>query len=354
MNLFNFFKKSEIKSGALDDNRSALEIARDYQFKEIVTSVNPVNWVEKHQSEWRKFPIRNQDGSGSCVAQTMAKLLGILYHEKTGEFVEFAASFIYKRRSNQGSMGMIGVNAFDIVKKDGATLEVLMPSDNVNETQINAVPEKKHHTQIGELYGIKNYVQFAPRVDFETIASTIQTTGKGVMVWFRFDSDEWTDVPFLRPGSQLRAHHSVTAVDYTLYKGKKALIIEDSWGKTHGLNGQRVITEDFFKRRNTFAAYPIDFKYEKTAVVQMYTFKTTLKFGQKNQDIKELQDILKYDGSFPTNVESTGYYGSITAKAVLAFQKKYHLALDEELNSLQGRIVGPKTISTLNELYGKN
>lgn len=352
MNFLNLFRRKTIKSGALEDNRSALEVIRDYHFKEIVANVNPVNWIEKPQSSWRKFPIRNQDGSGSCVAQTMAKLLGIMYYEKNGEFVEFSAAHIYKRRSNQGSQGMIGVDAFNIVKNGGTTLEVLMPSMNFNETQINSVPEKKHHTQIAKLYSLENYVQFMPRVDFETIASTIQTTGKGIMVWFRFDIDEWTDVPFLKQGSQLKAHHSVTAVDFTMYKGKKALIIEDSWGEQYGLGGQRVITEDFFRARNTFAAYPINFKTEdKKIIILAEKFDKTLKFGGRNKDIKRMQDILKIEKLFPTNIESTGYFGSITSKAVLAFQKKYHVDTDIELDALQGRIVGPKTISTLNELY---
>jgi len=64
-----------------------------------------------------------------------------------------------------------------------------------------------------------------------------------------------------------------------------------------------------------------------------------------------LQNILKYEGRFPSNVASTGYYGSITAKAVYAFQVAHKVAPLSELDSLRGRRVGDKTIKALNETY---
>ena len=68
-----------MQNGALPDTRSIDEQAKDYQFSEIVTAVAPVNWVEKPPTQWRSFPIMNQNGSGACVAFTMAKLLGVMY-----------------------------------------------------------------------------------------------------------------------------------------------------------------------------------------------------------------------------------------------------------------------------------
>ncbi len=204
------------------------------------------------------------------------------------------------------------------------------------------------------------------------------------MVWFYFKGDEWTDTPTVKyPDLNLYAgdtsRHSVTAVDFTLYNGKKALIIEDSWGKLFGLNGQRVITEDFFRVRNWFAAYPINFAFDDQAQPQpepqpspgpgkpKYTFTKPLVFIlwdiAKNQpanlalhenqksDVVALQNILKYEGCFPSNVASTGYYGSITAKAVYAFQVAHKVAPLSELDSLRGRRVGEKTIKALNEIY---
>ncbi|KKR80196.1 MAG: hypothetical protein UU28_C0046G0005 [Parcubacteria group bacterium GW2011_GWD2_40_9] len=370
--------EGQFLSGALIDVRPEEEKENDYHFGEIVAAANPVSWVEKPQSAWRKFPIFNQDGSGSCVAQTLAKLLGILYWLKNQLYVHFSATHIYQRRSNKPSGGMAGVDAFNIARK-GVTLEELVPSQNMADPQMDGAEIPQYKQDVGSVFKIGNYVSL-PIKDIDTIASVIQTTNKAVMVWFYFKSDEWSDVPTVKyPDLNLYAgdtsRHSVTAVDFALYQGKKALIIEDSWGQFFGLNGQRVITEDFFRARNWFAAYPINFAFDDQTQPQpqpvpvkpKYAFTKPLVFilwdNAKNQpanmalhesqktDVVALQNILKYEGHFPSNVTSTGYYGSITAKAVYAFQVAHKVAPLSELDSLRGRRVGEKTIKALNEIY---
>ena len=66
---------TEFKNGANIDLRKYEEKIKDYKFEEIVASVNPVKWEKR---ETRSFPIFNQNGSGSCVAQTQAKEMGII------------------------------------------------------------------------------------------------------------------------------------------------------------------------------------------------------------------------------------------------------------------------------------
>ena len=48
--------------------------------------------------------------------------------------------------------------------------------------------------------------------------------------------------------------------------------------------------------------------------------KKDLYFGMKDNDVVVLQNLLKELGYFATNIESTGYYGAITVKAVKDFQ----------------------------------
>ena len=45
-------------------------------------------------------------------------------------------------------------------------------------------------------------------------------------------------------------------------------------------------------------------------------------FGQKSDEVRQLQDLLKDAGYFPTPKLSTGYYGQITKQAIEAFEKK--------------------------------
>lgn len=358
----NKLSEKELLPGALEDVREPEEKEKDYLFEEIVATANPVNWTEKVQGSWRKFPIFNQDGSGSCVAQTVAKLLGVMYWIKNNDYVHFSAAHIYQRRKNKPSSGMWGIDALNIARK-GVTLEELVPSQDMNDMTMDNIQIPQYKKDVGKVFKTGNYL-ILPTGEIDKIASVIETTGKAVMVWFFFKYDEWTDYPKIlhtnlpRSGSGI-VRHSVTAVDYTIYAGEKALIIEDSWGKFAGLNGQRVITESFFKERNFFAAYPMNFDFEdQTQQLPQpdlnkpkHNFSDVLTFGMRNDDVVSLQDILKYEGVFPKNVRSTGYYGSITAKGVFDFQVKHKVASMTELNSLKGRRVGSKTIAKLNQLY---
>lgn len=300
-------KSTKIGVGITQDWRTPEERAKDYQLNEIVTTPEPVNWVEK--KDWRKFETRSQDGSGSCVAQSMAKILGICHYLNKGYFPTLSASYIYQKRANKPAEGMGGVDVWEIVRNYGTVLEENMPSQNLSEKDINLVEEKQVYRDIGKTFAISNYVQI--QIDINTIASVIQRTGKPVMVWFRFGDGEWTDIPTIK--TEPKYHHSVTAVDYILWEGKKALVIEDSWGKFGRFDGQRIITEDFMSRCS-YAAYPINFKYEVES--------PKLERPKFDGSVKSLQECLKWEGLFPLNVESTGVFGSITKSALIKWQTR--------------------------------
>lgn len=339
--------------GALIDTRPPEEKSKDFRLDEIVTSINPVKWIKK--DEFKSYPIFDQNGSGSCVAQTVAKMMGIMYESLNKTYVHFSATHVYQRRSNRPGGGMIGVNALQIAT-EGVTLEDLVPSQDMSDSEMDSVVIPEYKKKVGEVFKASSYVQL-PTGDIDTIASVIQTTGKPVMVWFYFQGSEWDKKPTIKNSNltiSTGLRHSVTAVDFALVDGKKCLIIDDSWGVKHGDRGQRVISEEFFKARNWFSAYFIDFKFtDNTPLPPFVRFTHTLEFSEVYKveaEVIDLQDVLKSLGFFPSNVESSGYYGAITAKAVYAFQKKYQVASDQELDELQGRVVGPKTIAKLNEL----
>lgn len=329
--------------GALLDTRTEEEKAKDYKFGEIVSAIEPVVWVEKPQSSWRKFPIFNQNGSGSCVAQTLRKMYGVYLWLKTGVWVDISGSHIYQRRSNKPAPGMGGTDVFTIGQK-GTTLNSFAPSDNMSDSQMDAVKVIPFMEKIGETFKLGNYIVVSP-TDIDTIASIIQATGKAVMVWFYFQNNEWTNVPtVLNPNldkyAPSTARHSVAAVDFTLYNGKKALIIDDSWGLAYAMNGQRVITEDFFNARNFFAAHFQNFAFEDPANPTPIVVKP-----RYTGTVVSLQDCLKHYGTFPINVESTGIIGPITQKAISAFQVR------EGLHPTGTGAVGPATKARLIQLY---
>lgn len=324
--------------GALPDSRDLEARERDYTFREIVAEAEDVKWVEKES--YRRSIITDQNGSGSCVAHSVAKILAYALWLRNGkkQFVLPSATHIYQRRANRPEPGMQGVDALDIARK-GTTLEDFVPSQKMTDAQMDAALVEKFEKDIGEVLKLDNYI-LLPTRDIDAIASVIQKTEKAVMVWFYFKSEEWKRVaPVVRsPSLDLYGYstlrHSVVAVDFTLYKGKKALVIEESWGSESGDQGQRIITEDFFKARNWFAAYPMRFAFEPQNV-------STKPFYDGS--VRSLQDCLKAEGVFPTNVESTGILGAITEKGIREFQKKYGIE--------QTGTVGPKTTAKLKALY---
>ncbi len=75
-----------------------------------------------------------------------------------------------------------------------------------------------------------------------------------------------------------------------------------------------------------------------------------MQFNQTSADIKALQDFLKVDGDFPLNVPSTGFYGNVTANAVLKFQLKYKIGDPIAQKTAAGHFVGALTLPVLNNL----
>ncbi len=369
------------------DTRSEDEVKKDYLFEEIVSSPAPVKWSEKKPADWRHFPIFDQNGSGSCVAQTMKKMMGVYVWLKTKTWIGVSASHIYQRRSNRPNGGMSGDDVFKIAQQ-GVTLEQFAPSENLSDSQMDAVQVSEFMRRFGEIFKIGNYVKVSDLGNIETVASIIQETGKAVMVWFYFSSGikprEWVVVPEVRHQIELRgsntARHSIAAVDFTLlgknnlpkeyskYYGKRALICDESWGLDKDVkdfakitdsyitfNGQHIITEDFFKARNFFIGHFMNFAFEDQTVPgtkPQAAFYNDMEFTtdttKKSPDVVLLQDVLKYEGLFPSNIESTGYFGSLTKKAVEAYQLKYGIATPGTDGF--GR-VGPKTRAHLNKNY---
>lgn len=67
-----------------------------------------------------------------------------------------------------------------------------------------------------------------------------------------------------------------------------------------------------------------------------------LRLGMTGEDVKSLQEILATDPDIYPEGKITGYFGSLTEKAVKRFQTKAGIE--------QAGVVGPKTLSKINEL----
>lgn len=322
-----------------DPVRDEQEKITAFIHEELFSSPPAPKWDERTS---RQFPIFNQDGSSACVAFAVAKILGIDEVYEGRDFVHLSPRDIYTRRTTSGG-GMYLPEALDIARKHGATLENLLPSEEKNETQMNNKEGITPETDtIALRYKSAGRVELPINID--SIAG-ITSMGKGVLLGHRFDYDEWTDFPTVNPNSKLTCGHGTAGVDNVLVKGKKYIVMDDSWGPNYAKFGQRWLSEEWLKARCFYAGYTMNFVYEPDDKKPHYNFTHWMKRGDRNADVVALQNILKYEGMFPTNVDSTGLYGPVTQRGVLLFQKKY-------VGSNNGGVqAGPKTIAKLNELY---
>jgi peptidoglycan hydrolase-like protein with peptidoglycan-binding domain len=111
-----------------------------------------------------------------------------------------------------------------------------------------------------------------------------------------------------------------------------------------------VITNEFLQNNCVVAiafAYNID-----NGELDTSPFLYDLEFGSSDKEVARLQSVLREIGHFPESVSSTGYYGTVTQKAVLDFQLEWNVLFSEN-DAGAGRF-GPLTRKTLNDLLQTN
>lgn len=357
-------EKNEIFTGVLPDTRTPEEKARDYRFEEFASAFPEAKWAEKKIDDFAFYERRDQANSDTCVAQTAAKMMGILVKQRTGKYFPFSATFPYQKRFNKPAGGMAMWDIFKLMQEGGMTFEQFMPSQNMSEAEITKEKGVDFHDEIAPLFKIGMYA-YAP-ADIETIAAIVQA-GNPVMLFVYANRDEYTLMPKIKNPSlnpsTAAIRHSITAVDTVLYKGKKCLVIDDSWGiiniktstedeKKLKERGQRLFDADWISKRVYAVGYISDqaFKWD-TGVLpippSMTAFNSDLEFGMQSDEVKRMQDFLKAQGHFPLNVTSTGGYYGITMQAVQKFQLKHGIAAEGDAGF--GRF-GPKTRAKANSI----
>lgn len=322
---------------ALKDPRPLEQRAKNFQHRELGASV-PVVWREKPPSEWKSFSLRKQSNSSSCGGQAAAKGIEVFRKEV------ISAHPIYRARANFPQQGMWLQDIGDILKKKGTTTEVLDPSQNLGEDEMNK------DVTVPTPIKVEGYA--FPDMDIDEIAEAVETHGHCLLL-VHGNFAEWSSRPVFNE-KQFNFGHFVTAVDYTLSNGEKCLVIEDStaWESSINQTGQRLITEAYLGKRFDDAMYFIFDKTKPVSDKPKFKFTKVLKFGMMNDpEVKALQDILKYEKLFLQATPSTGNYLQMTAKAVLEWQKKHAVAPLGELTALAGKRCGEKTIAMLNSLY---
>lgn len=345
--LFELFRREPQDDfiGVLPDNRTQAEKDKDWQADELASSssVSPAFRTVK-ENEWAKYTIRDQNGSGSCVSQALAKGMEVLYKKKTGKTVVFSATPIYQKRKNRPDAGMYIHDAFDIVVKNGTCPEANCKSQLMDDDEMDATPIPSNFNDLNDMIDAVAYASI-PR-DFDYIAGWVEKHGYA-QLHIAADRKSWSR-DFPRIGSLNRGvRHAIAVVDAVTFEGKQYLVIEDSWGEFGEFTGQRLISRSVFNDMYTSAAGFTVLEYDVTHE-RFGRFDTRLEIGDRNPEVVRLQDYLKSRGFFPINVDSTGYYGNVTALAVYNFQMARQVASPVILNKYKGKYCHEATLRAIN------
>jgi len=344
-NFLNIFKKNkEIEFGAVPEEFDV----NDFRYEEICSASPPVDWERGFSVEDRigKIPVKNQKKSGSCVGQSWSYYAGVLEAIEIGIYRDFSARFIYSQ-IYLPSRGAYIKDGAKILTKQGAIPSALFP-DKDNEIQMRMNDDlTKDLKSIALVYKKGNYLS-VPHNDIDYIASVIQENN-GCVTGVFLSRDGWRNA-WVRPPlkGEKKGGHAVYLIGFKKIKGRKYIIGLNSWSENWGDRGKFYLGEDYVNSGNLFNLkilkdLPSEVKRPKKK--PQYRFNVNIKWGDKGEEVKKLQECLAYEKCF-LYPEFTGNFYGFTLRAVKCFQAKYGI------EPIAG-FVGPKTRAKLNEIYGK-
>jgi hypothetical protein len=329
---------------------------------------------ESYFVDINNIPIWAQLQLGACVGHAGGKYKQILDFIDTGEIKKLSARFGYamaKCKDGISSEGTYPRLLAKIYKETGCSTEKTCPNDTtlsheeyVYNRDITKIPKEA----LDEAYLAKISGFAFVGNEIESIKQAIIKC-HGFILLVQLDNKWWTDkkgrrsfkkedlLP-IQPPTDIISGHEIYVYGYRVIPGDLEIHFINSWGDTWADHGKGYILYSEYKKYMvemiTFTDIPDELLKKVDELPKKFThnFTKILTLGDKNEEVKFLQDALKQYGTF--NYESTGYYGDITMKAVLDFQIKSGIQLSYyERYIMKGSRVGPKTLEKLNELFNK-
>lgn len=340
-----------ISRDALIDDRPKVLKDKDYSTKEITTSaVVPFQNDRIRELGATEY---NQWYVGSCVPHafwTQLEYEGIIN-------ADFKPSQLrsYRKRSNYPNPGSIGPNMYDMIR-DGQSNDFPTPA-RFREADATKMSYVKGEKLIKDF----NYFQYIDKktglLDITDVPKDI-ANGKSIAIFFYATDEEWSKEyveilgtsPF--PGAEVQ--HAVCLIkegDFTK-DGKQWLSVHDSakFGGRH----LRYVSWEFLKKRCYFAAkvYKVDTVPDPVIPPVKGLPLLPCELGDNSNEVRHLQKYLIDEGKLDKKY-LTGYYGSLTAKAVIWWQLENWQRFDSsipQLLDLAGNNWGPQSIRVLKEL----
>lgn len=200
-------------------------------------------------------------------------------------------------------------------------------------------------------------------LNIDTIAQATRDN-KGCIIGIVGSNNGTWSSAFPKPptASQDRWYHWLYVGKAKMINGVKYLGVHNSWGTAAGEEGWQWISEEYVNAlipgdshggKAIWDVWTVVYNDQPVTPGFTHNFGSDIASNQSGAEVVALQKALQIDGEFPSTVPTTGFYGDITRRAVLAFQLRYKVDTATVLNQLAGKKVGPKTRAQLNILFNK-
>jgi hypothetical protein len=339
---------------------------RDYQWdtKEIAQAAAPFDWDTGYDVEADiasvlgtnfRLPTKDQGASGSCGGQAFSyygQALAAYYpHSIVERSAKYPYSQVYAGNASSGG-GSSDRDLAQIFIRQGIAPEALCSSYQNGRAPSEAFMERPQditaQARIAAA-GEKIVSAYAfPSINIDAVAQAMAAC-KGIVLGIHGSNNgTWLSEEPKPPvhGEPLWSHYMYFGKAF-MENGVKKVWGKQSWGPDAAPDngGWQKLDEAYFRSGAVWGAITMIYNPQVPTPPQ-HTFNTDLHLGDQSADVFALQELLAYDNCF--NLAPTGYYGSVTAQAVLKFQIKYRLASIAALEELGGDTVGPATRNKLN------
>lgn len=349
----------------------------DYRDIALSSVVVPITLPDAYEVDVKDIPIWNQRKLGACVGHAAAKYKQELDKEDTKTIIPLSSRFVYS--ICKALDGFLGEGTYPrlsmtVLRDYGCATEATMVNDttldhdsyiynrNIANIPAQAMEEAKKY-KIGSFAAVD--------ISKDGIKSAI-FQAYGCSMLMRVGNEWYTDVNGnitweaskvlpVRPPNPMTSGHQVYVYKYETVGDDLKVYFINSWSEQWGLAGKGWFWLSQYKPFIDEAWTAIDIPQDLLDNVNnlpkpgefKHNFSKNIKYGEQSTEVTALQTALKIDGVF-TYPYVTGYFGSVTAKAVLDFQLKYAIPLSwYERYILAGKLVGPKTLSVLNQKFNK-
>ena len=232
------------------------EDVRDYSFG----ATTHFDWTQPIIFNIPNFPISNQNGSLSCVAQSAMTMAKIFYFQRQMVLQDFSARFIYSQIFIPVSGGAYLRDGVATLLKRGIQLNVTCPSEPQTESHMRDTTDLNFNE--ASKYDIypDDYAYASVPCNIDAVATAIRDN-TCVMLGVKGSNATWTQA-IVKPGNDWQ--HAIVGVGVEVIGGKKYIRFINSWSDKWADRGTGLLSEDYFDSGNVVAAYIVTTNFIKT------------------------------------------------------------------------------------------